>query len=130
MPKRKVSKASAIAKKERRRWHYEHVATIERCLTERRVIVIGQLAQFNPRKLQAERGGGTPRCLPLIYRQAIPEHGRGWPVRKGILDELNPLCCQFDLLENHAGNIAGGARQVGHVAASERIVVDSDHHDR
>src|SRR6516162_9124239 len=105
MPKRKVGKARAIAKKERRRWHYEYVAMIERCLIARRVIVVGQLAQFNPRKLQAQRGGSAPRRLPLIYGQAVPEHGRGRPVRKGILDELNPLCCQFDLLENYAGNI-------------------------
>ena len=35
-----------------------------------------------------------------------------------------------DLLEHDAGNIAGGPRQACHVAPGERIVVDSNHHDR
>jgi hypothetical protein len=34
---------------------------------------------------------------------------------KAILDELNPLCCQFDLLEYDAGNIARGSCQACHV---------------
>ena len=32
-------------------------------------------------------------------------------IRKAVLDELNPLCRQFGLLEDDAGNIAGGPRQ-------------------
>jgi hypothetical protein len=109
---------------------YEHAPMIERCLIERRLIVIRPLAQFNPEKLQAEHGGGAPRGFPLVCRELIPKHGRGRPIRKAILDELNPLCCQFDLLEDDAGNIAGGPRQACHVATGERIVVDSNHHDR
>jgi hypothetical protein len=108
MPKREVGKTRAIAKKRRRRWDYKHAAMIERYLTKGRLIAIRRLVQLNPKKLQAERGGGVPRCFPLVCRQLIPEHGRGRPIRKAILDELNPLCCQFDLLEDDAGNIAGG----------------------
>ena len=103
---------------------------IERCLLERGLIVIRRLAQFNPGKLQAEHGGGAPRCFPLVCGQLVPEHGRGQPIRKAILDELNPLCGQFDLLEDDAGNVAGGTRQACDVATSERVVVDGNHHDR
>ena len=66
MPKREVGKARAIAKKEWRCGDYEYAAMIKRCLTERGLIVIRRLAQFNPRKLQAYHGGGAPRCLPLV----------------------------------------------------------------
>src|SRR5262249_49302671 len=128
--KREVGKAGAIAKEGWRSWDYEDTAMIERCLIERGLIVIRRLAQFNPRKLQAELGGGAPRCLPLGRGQLVPETGRGQPIREAILDELNPLCGQFDLLEDDTRNIAGGPRQACDVATSERIVVDGNHHDR
>jgi hypothetical protein len=51
MPKGEVSKAGAIAEKERRSWDYEHTAIIGRGLIERGLIVIRRLAQFNPGKL-------------------------------------------------------------------------------
>jgi hypothetical protein len=121
---------SAIAKKGRRSWDYEQTAIIERCLIERGLIVIRRFAQFNPRKLQAELGGGAPRCFPLVCGQLVPEHGRGQPIRKAILDELNPLCGQLDLLEDDTCNIAGGPRQACDVTASERIVIDGNHHNR
>ena len=66
MPKREVGKARAIAKKGWRCWDYEHAAVIKWCLIERGLIVIRLLAQFNPGKLQAEHGGGAPRCFPLV----------------------------------------------------------------
>jgi hypothetical protein len=103
---------------------------IERCLIERRLIVIRRAAQFNPGKLQAEPGSCAPRCLPLVGRQCIPKHSRGWPIRKAILNELDPLCCQFDLLEDYAGNVAGGPRQACDVATRKRIVVNGNHYDR
>src|ERR1700732_5147721 len=119
MPKREVGKARAIAKKEWRCWDYEHTAMIKRCLIERGLIVIRRLAQFNPGKLQAEHRGGAPRGFPLVCGQVVPEHGRGQPIRKAILDQLNPLCGQFDLLEDDTGNIAGGTREACDVATGE-----------
>src|SRR5262245_52261733 len=110
MPKREVGKASAIAKERRRCWDYEHGTVIGWCLIERRLIVIRPFAQFNPEKLQAEDGGGAPRRFPLVCREVVPKHGRSRPIRKAILNDLNPLCCQLDLLEDDAGNIAGGPR--------------------
>ena len=98
-------------------------------LAERPLVVIRRLAQLDPGQPQAERGGGALRRLPLVGRQPVPEHGRGRHVRKCVFDELNPLRRQLDLLKEHAGDVAGGARQIGHVAVSERIVVDGDHHD-
>src|SRR5262249_35973769 len=121
MPKREVCKARAISKKSRRCGDYKCTAVSERCLIERRLIVIRRLAQFNPRKLQAERHGGAPRCLPLVCRHLVPEHGRSQPIWKGIPDELNALCGQFDLLEDDAGDITGGARQAFDVTEGERI---------
>src|SRR5262249_39072505 len=129
MPKRAVGKARTIAKKERRCRDYEYAPMIERCLIERRLIVIRPLAQFNPEKLPAEHGGGAPRGFPLVCRELVPKHGRSRPIRKAILNDLNPLCCQLDLLEDDAGNIAGGPRQACHVTTGERIVVDGNHHD-
>src|SRR5262249_49659069 len=105
MSKRELGKARAIAKKDRRCWDYQQAAMVGRCLIERRLIIIRQLAQFNPRKLQPEPDGGAPRCFPLIGRQLVPKHGRGRPIWKAVLDELDPLCCQFDLLEDDASNI-------------------------
>src|SRR3984893_3823847 len=116
MPKREVGKARAIAKKGWRCWDYEHAAMIKGCLIERGLIVIRRLAQFNPKKLQAEPGGGAPRCFPLVCGQLVPEQGCRQPIRKAILDQLNSLCGQFDLLEDYAGNIAGGTGQACHVA--------------
>src|SRR5262249_29405278 len=95
-----------------------------------RLIVIRPFAQFNPEKLQAEDGGGAPRRFPVVCREVVPKHGRSRPIRKAILNDLNPLCCQLDLLEDDAGNIAGGPRQACHVATGERIVVDGNHHNR
>ena len=51
MLKREVGKASAIAKKGRRRWNNEQVTMIERCLTKCRLVVIRQLAQLNTKQL-------------------------------------------------------------------------------
>src|SRR5262249_58129509 len=123
MPKCQVGKGGAIVKEVRRSWDYEYTAMIERCLIERGFIVIRRLAQFNPRKLQAELGGGAPRCFPLVCGQFVPEHGRRQPIREAILDDLNPLCGQFDLLEDDTRNIAGGPRQARNVPTSQRIVV-------
>ena len=63
---------------------------IERCLIERRLIVIRSFAQFNPEKLQAKLGGGAPRGFPLVRRVLVPKHGRSRPIGKAILYELNP----------------------------------------
>ena len=105
-------------------------AMIERGVIKRRLIVIRPLAELYPEKLQAEHGGGTARSFPLVCRELVPKHGRSRPIRKAILNELNPLCCQFDLLEDDAGDIAGGPCKACHVASGERIVVDGNHHYR
>src|SRR5262245_20832128 len=69
------------------------------------------------------------RCsvlAPIGPQTTGPRTWRGRPIRKTILDELNSLCCEFDLLEHNAGNIAGGLRQACNVATSERIVIDGN----
>src|SRR5262249_58936431 len=79
-----------------------------------------------PQKAATRAGRRCSALLPIDRQTTCPKTCRGRPIWKAVLDELDPLCCQFDLLEDDASNIAGGPRQTCDVATGERIVVNGN----
>src|SRR5829696_9090860 len=101
-----------------------------RQLREGALVVIRLLAELDPGKPQAELGGCVFRRLPLIGGYFIPEHGDRRYIRGCLSDNLKTFFGELDLLERNAGHVAARPRQISHIAARERIVVDGDHNDR
>src|SRR5262249_42416685 len=129
MPKRRDGNLRTEFAEERARQDEHHLRAILRQGGKRRVEIVRWVFEFQRAKIQMHGPGGALGSAELVSRHNIPDNAKSVPVGKSMRQQFDLLCGYFKLAIKHTGDVPAGLRKAAHVAAVDRIKVDSLKYD-